>query len=50
MGGAQALCNDDADVDVSWSELTFRPEPGVLYYVFVDGYGGDAGDFVLTWE
>jgi hypothetical protein len=47
--GAQLACNDDTDG--LQSEIAFLAEPGVTYYLFVDGWGDfSRGDYVVTIE
>ena len=47
-GVEPAACNDDANENVRYSEVDLeRPTPGD-YFVVVDGFLEEAGDFVLT--
>ncbi len=46
--GEQIACNDDADAGLQ-SEVSFVAEPGVVYWLFVDGWAGDSlGDYEIT--
>ncbi len=40
-------CNDDFHADYT-SKLDVLLSAGVIYYLVIDGYGGDAGDYVLN--
>jgi len=40
--------NDDANLQHA-SALSFAATSGTTYRVAIDGYGGDAGEYVLTW-
>jgi len=48
--GAEIVCNDDVDTQGGNynSQLGWMAEAGVTYYLFVDGWNGEAGDFELT--
>src|SRR5439155_26215815 len=41
--------NDDATAGLLQSQLSFDATAGVLYYIALDGYGGDAGPVTLNW-
>ncbi len=43
----EVACNDDADAG-SWSSITFRADARIPYYVIVDGYHAQTGNYVLT--
>lgn len=47
---AEIACNDDVDAQGGNynSELGFAATAGVPYYIIVDGYNGEEGDFELT--
>lgn len=45
-GGPELACNDDSPSDIT-SELVVDLVAGQPVYVFVDGYGGDAGPYQL---
>lgn len=47
--GPELACNDDIDADIT-SELVVDLVAGQPVYLFVDGYGGDAGPYQLTIE
>jgi len=47
--GAELDCNDDASDDERGSRIAAGLLAGT-YYLFVDAYGGEAGDFTLTLE
>ncbi|MCA9547077.1 MAG: hypothetical protein KC613_21895, partial [Myxococcales bacterium] len=47
--GEEIACNDDAGATLT-SSVTFDAVPGVLYYIVVDGYEGDAGPYTLIVE
>jgi hypothetical protein len=48
--GAPYACNDDACGDDGWKSLIPRMQvlAGQTYYIVVDGYGGDFGDYTLS--
>jgi hypothetical protein len=51
--GIEVACNDDAlgcltaDL-IGGSMVSVRVAAGQTYFIFVDGYDGDAGQFTLT--
>ncbi len=45
--GEEVVCNDDA-AGVLQSEATFDAVAGEQYFIFVDGFGGSSGDFILA--
>ena len=46
---AEVACNDDEWPGIPSAAVTLNAEPGVRYYVFVDGFGDDSeGPFTLT--
>lgn len=50
-GGAASACNDDECQNSHTNYLSFLPgvvcTAGNTYYIVIDGYGGDAGDYAL---
>lgn len=50
--GVPIACNDDADCAVAYrSQIEFvEVIAGNIYYIVIDGYGGDAGDYTLFIE
>lgn len=48
VSGAEVACNDDADTCGLQSTVEVAVTAGQKYYIFVDGYGGESGDFTLT--
>ncbi len=47
-GADDTACNDDIGFPNTQSEVEFRAIHGRTYYVFVDGFAGVAGDYVLN--
>jgi hypothetical protein len=47
-GGTEIACNDDASGCGLRSRVVFFSNAGTTYYIVVDGYGGQSGDFTLT--
>jgi hypothetical protein len=46
---APVASNDDANTNVTWSYASFDAVSNTLYDIAIDGYGGAAGDAVLTY-
>jgi hypothetical protein len=45
---AQIGCNDDAAGAAGPSTLVLGSQPPGVYFIFVDGYANNSGNFVLT--
>ena len=47
--GIEIACDDDSAGSLQ-SQITFVTEPGVMYYLLVDGFGDNEGEFCLELE